>query len=310
MTTELSLIVQRTLGAVIQPVLDAVDSPHTRRAYRRALQDFLAWFDAQGRPKLSKAVVQRYAVELRESGIGASSINQRLSAIRKLVAEAADNGALTEAQAVSIKAVHGMRQEGQRSGNWLTRAQAQELITAPDETTLKGKRDRAILAILIGCGLRRTETARLTLAHVQQRDGRWVIVDLAGKRNKIRTVPMPSWAKAAIDDWVQAALAAGAPMDSNCYLFRSITRAVSIGASLTDQAIYDLVVAYAAPLGFTVAAHDLRRTYAKLAHKGGAALEQIQISLGHASVKTTEKYLGVEQDLTDAPCDHLGLRLH
>ena len=63
-------------------------------------------------------------------------------------------------------------------------------------------------------------------------------------------------------------------------------------------------------LGMTsFAPHDLRRSYAKLAHKGHAPLEQIQLSLGHASIQTTERYLGVEQDFTDAPCDHLGLRI-
>jgi len=67
---------------------------------------------------------------------------------------------------------------------------------------------------------------------------------------------------------------------------------------------------YGAALGLSVAAHDLRRTYAKLAHKGGAGLDQIQLSLGHASIRTTERYLGVEQDLTDAPGDRLGLKLN
>jgi integrase len=50
-----------------------------------------------------------------------------------------------------------------------------------------------------------------------------------------------------------------------------------------------------------------RRSFAKLAHKGRAPLEQIQLSLGHASIVTTERYLGVRQDLVDAPCDHLGI---
>ena len=58
-----------------------------------------------------------------------------------------------------------------------------------------------------------------------------------------------------------------------------------------------------------VAPHDLRRTYAKLAHKGGARLDQIQLSLGHASLTTTERYLGVHQDLHDAPCDYIRLDL-
>jgi integrase len=57
-----------------------------------------------------------------------------------------------------------------------------------------------------------------------------------------------------------------------------------------------------------LAPHDLRRTFAKLAHKGRAPLEQIQLSLGHASIQTTERYLGVRQDLQDAPCDYLGIR--
>jgi integrase len=83
-----------------------------------------------------------------------------------------------------------------------------------------------------------------------------------------------------------------------------------VGAGITPQAIYNIIVGYAGELQKNgVAPHDLRRTFAKLAHKGGAAIDQIQLSLGHESIQTTEEYLGVEQDLTDAPCDHLGLRL-
>ena len=60
-------------------------------------------------------------------------------------------------------------------------------------------------------------------------------------------------------------------------------------------------------LGLAFAPHDLRRTFAKLAHRGQAPVEQIPLSLGHASLKTTEHYLGVQQDLIDAPCDRLGI---
>ena len=76
--------------------------------------------------------------------------------------------------------------------------------------------------------------------------------------------------------------------------------------SMSDQAVADVVRQYTDE---TLAAHDLRRTWAKLAHKGGAGLDQIQLSLGHGSIRTTERYLGVEQDLTNAPCDRLGLNL-
>ncbi len=80
------------------------------------------------------------------------------------------------------------------------------------------------------------------------------------------------------------------------------------GQGITAQAIYGVVARYGERLGVPGAPHDLRRTFAKLAHTGHAPLEQIQISLGHASIQTTEKYLGVQQDLTDAPCDHLGIK--
>lgn len=76
-----------------------------------------------------------------------------------------------------------------RAGNWLSLNQAQTLLNASDITTLKGLRDRAIIAVLLGCALRRSEVAALTMAHIQQRDGRWCIVDLYGKHGRVRTIP-------------------------------------------------------------------------------------------------------------------------
>ena len=94
-------------------------------------------------------------------------------------------------------------------------------------------------------------------------------------------------------------------------IFRAVNKGDNLaGESMTAQSIFETVKKYAAKIGVgNIAPHDLRRTFAKLAHKGRAALEQIQLSLGHASIQTTERYLGVRQDLTDAPCDHLGLKL-
>jgi site-specific recombinase XerD len=290
----------------IRMVLDGLPSEHSRRAYERALSDFFHWHRGVGRPQLSKAVVQRYAAELREAGMAPSSINQRLSAIRKLAAEAADNGALDPQVANGIRAVKGARQEGRRTGNWLAREEAQHWLGAPDKRTMRGRRDRALLAVLIGCGLRRSEAASLTFGHVQQRDGRWVLVDLIGKRDKVRSIPMPNWAKAAIDEWSKVS-----GVDEGL-VFRAVNKGDRVvGGGITPQAIYNIIVGYAYALEKKgVAPHDLRRTFAKLAHKGGAAIDQIQLSLGHESIQTTEEYLGVEQDLTDAPCDHLGLRIN
>ena len=77
---------------------------------------------------------------------------------------------------------------------------------------------------------------------------------------------------------------------------------------MTARGVFEVVQMFGLRIGLpNLAPHDLRRAFAKLAHKGRAALEKIQLSLGHASVTTTERYLGVIQDLTDAPCDHLGV---
>jgi site-specific recombinase XerD len=297
----------------ISLVCDGITSQHTKRAYTRALSEFLDWNRAQGKPDLTKALVQSYKTHLESLGRGASSINQALSAIRKLAVEASDNGLIPEQIANGIKNVSGVRQEGQRTGNWLSKEQAQQLLNSPNCDTLKGLRDRAILAVLLGCGLRREELTTLTWQHVQQRQGRWILVDIIGKRNKTRSVPMPSWAKVAIDAY-SVELARErlelAGMRYDAPLFASVSKGGIPGDSMTPQAVRDVVVKYSQQLGFEhIAAHDLRRTFAQLAKKGGSDLEQIQLSLGHSSIVTTERYLGTRQDLTSAPCDKLGLTI-
>jgi site-specific recombinase XerD len=302
---------------VIDLVVNSLNSEHSKRAYQKALDDFMTWYVQQGKPGLTKAIVQSYRAELQEKGLSSSTINLRMSAIRKLAQEAADNGMMEQALANGIGRVKGVKSAGVRAGNWLTLEQAQQFLNTPDITKLKGLRDCAILAVMLGCGLRRSEVANLTHDHIQQREGRWVIVDLVGKGNRVRTVPMPSWAKSAVDAWVNEI---GTPGSGR--VFRAINKADKLAGgrvtregivsdgNMTPQAIANMISEYARMCGFdNLAAHDLRRTFAKLAHKGGSGLDQIQLSLGHASIKTTEKYLGVEQDLTDAPCDRLGLRL-
>jgi site-specific recombinase XerD len=290
--------------AIIQIVLDGLTSENSKRSYGKALADFMTWYEAEGRPGLNKATVQRYKAVLAESKLSPSTVTLRMSAIRKLAQEAADNGFMDQTLANGVARVKGVKTQGVRAGNWLTREQAQALINLPDIETLKGLRDRAILAVMMGAGLRRSEVAGLTFDHVQQREGRWVIIDLVGKGNRVRSVPIPSWCKAALDEWT------GKADINEGYLFRAINRGDHLhGDQMTPQAVYDVVSEYAGRLGFTLAAHDLRRTFAKLAHKGGSGIDQIQLSLGHASIRTTEKYLGVAQDLTDAPCDKLGLKL-
>lgn len=146
----------QALTEVLQMVLDSVSSHHTKRAYNRALRDFFSWYLTQEN-SLTKATVNRYRAYLESKGLAASSINQRLAAIRKLVREAADNGLMDERLASGILRVKGVKNRGRRLGNWLSAEDAQALLAVPDVTTLKGKRDRAMLAVMLGCGLRRSE---------------------------------------------------------------------------------------------------------------------------------------------------------
>jgi integrase len=286
-------------------VLDSVSSPITKRVYNMALNEFLAWFQQGPRSGFTKATVSAWRVSLEDRRLGSSSIIIRMSAIRKLAAEAADNGLLAPELAAGISRVKSAKTQGIRTGNWLSQKQAQALLSAPDISTLRGLRDRAILAVLLGCGLRRSEVAALTFAHLQQRDGRWCIVDLVGKHGRVRTAPMPTWVKVAVDAWASpAGIGEG-------YVFRPVNRADRVGGeALGEKVVWQLIKPYADAAGVPgIAPHDLRRTCAKLCRAAGGELEQIQLLLGHASVQTTERYLGTKQDLAHAPNDAIKLRV-
>ena len=303
---ELALVERSAEWQRLKPlVLDSVSSPITKRVYNMALDEFFAWYGQEPRPGFSKATVSAWRVSMDTRGLGSSSIIVRMSAVRKLAVEATDNGLLAPELAAGIARVKSAKSIGVRTGNWLTLRQAQALLGAPDIQTVKGLRDRAILAVLLGCGLRRSEVAALTFAHVQQRDGRWCIVDMIGKHGRVRTVPMPTWVKVAIDAWTTAAAIAEGQV------FRPVNRADRVqGAALSEKVVWQLLRPHAEAAGVAgIAPHDLRRSCAKLCRAAGGELEQIQLLLGHASVQTTERYLGTKQDLAHAPNDGIKLRV-
>src|ERR1017187_6491415 len=286
-------------------VLDSGSSPITRPVYNLGLDEFFAWFSQEPRPGFTKATVCAWRVSLEARGLGTVSINVRITAVRKLAVEAADNGLLAPELAAGITRVKGVASKGVRTGNWLSVKQAQTLLNTPDVTTTKGLRDRAILAVLLGCGLRRSEVAALTTGHVQQRDGRWCIVDLVGKHGRVRTIPMPTWVKVATDAWTSAAGVADG------YVFRPLNRGGQVqGVGMSEKVVWQLLQPYAAAAGVPgIAPHDCRRSCAKMCRAAGGELEQIQLLLGHASVQTTKRYLGTKQDLVHAPNDGIKLRV-
>jgi integrase len=124
-----------------------------------------------------------------------------------------------------------------------------------------------VLAILLGAGLRRAELASLDFEHIQERDGRWVIVDLAGKQGRIRSVPIPLWAHAAVSRWKDVAgISEGA-------VFRSVTRHGRLTPRpISPQGVFMIVKTYADQLHAVVRPHDLRRSFARLAHTGSCRL--------------------------------------
>jgi integrase/recombinase XerD len=191
--------------------------------------------------------------------------------------------------------------------------------SAPFISTLRGLRDRAILAVLVGCGLRRSEAAALTMAHVKQRDGRWCIVDLVGKHGRVRTAPMPTWVKVAVNAWASpTGVAEG-------YVFRPVNRADCVTSeALGEKVVWRFITPHQAlrrsgrcsrhrpsrsPSSKSrKALRRICRTCAKLCRAGGE-LEQIQLLLGHASVQMIERYLGTKQDLIHAPNEAIKLRV-
>lgn len=190
-----------------------------------------------------------------------------------------------------------------RVGNWLTAEQGKRLLQGSARDHLRGKRNYAILAMLIGCGLRRGELLALNLDSIQLREEHWVIADLIGKGGHIRTVPIPCWVKVAVDAWTAASEI------TEGRVFRSINKAGKIwGNGMTPKVVWEVVKEAADRAGIEkLAPHDLRRTCARLCHLAGGELDQIQFLLGHVSIQTTERYLGCKQKLRCAVNDKLGI---
>jgi integrase len=160
-----------------------------------------------------------------------------------------------------------------------------------------------MVAMLIGCGLRRAELLALQLESIQQREEHWVIADLFGKGGHVRTVPVPTWVKNALDAWT------GAAHITDGRVFRAINKAGRVwGDGMSPKVLWDVVRAAAARAGIDkLAPHDLRRTCARLCHLAGGELDQIQFLLGHVSIQTTARYLGCKQKLRIAVNDRLGI---
>lgn len=288
------LVLGSATTSLVDQVLSALPSPDSRRSYKKSLEDLEAF--ARGRP-LTRKLLLSWRQKL--GTLSSSTANVRLSAAKALVREAWRIGVIDGILSAELLDIDGLPRTDTRIGNWLTIDQARSLLKVPDRKTLRGKRNYCILAILLGCALRRFELTGLDVKNMQLRDGRWVLANIKGKGNKKRTVALPPWVKQGIDVWLKAAgIKSG-----------KIIRRLSLDAAgISDDTIWQIVQKAAAEIGVpNFGPHDLRRTCAKLCRSRRGRLEQIQILLGHASIQTTERYLGSTQDLRRAVNDDMGL---
>ena len=138
-------------------VLHSLGAASSQESYGHAIDEFIGWYCSEPRLSFNRTVVLRYRFFLEQKNLAPSTINVRLAAVRRLAYEASDTGLLSPDLAAGIRRVKGAKRLGVRIGNWLTVDQSKTLLGGPPADHLRGKRDRAILALLIGCGLRRAE---------------------------------------------------------------------------------------------------------------------------------------------------------
>lgn len=225
-------------------VLNSLAAASSQESYEHAIDEFIGWYCSEPRLSFNRTVVLRYRFFLEQKNLAPSTINVRLAAVRRLAYEAADTGLLSPELAAGIRRVKGAKRLGVRVGNWLTIEQSRALLQRLPSETARGKRDRAILSLLIGCGLRRAELVRLKVEDVQVREDHWVVADLIGKGKHIRTVPVPEWAKRAVDEWTRASGITGG------VTFRRVSRLGRVwGDRITPKAIWHIVKSAAVRAG-------------------------------------------------------------
>jgi site-specific recombinase XerD len=287
-TTEdqnLELLLETTLSAVGQG---------SRPVYAGAIRAYVVWARTNYQPN-AYASLLAYRSNLEEKGLQFGTINRIMSALRGYFRTAYTMGMVDEKIYRQIREVKNIPTQGQKRGNWLSVDQATALLALPDVDSWAGRRDRAILAVMLGCGLRRAEVANLCWKHITLHDGVWHIEDILGKHNRTRTIPMAPWVMEVMDEYWPTDHVMG--RDPNSRIFMSHDRHGNLHESLTPHTIWMIVKHYATLCRVpNLRPHDLRRTYAELSRRGGAQLEEVQQLLGHASLTTTQRYLALGVD--------------
>jgi len=287
----------------VRAVLDDVASTITRAMYGKAIKDLFSWLDSRGHPPLTEEACRNHLAYLQSQGYASATLNQRLSALRKLVVKAADLQLVPLAHAVQICRIRNIRKTTTSPAIALNRQKTEELINVPDGHTNKGKRDRLLLALLIGCALRRGEVVNLDLDDIEYVDSRAVLIRISRANGRLRSVLMPGWVEEALSAWLSAADIKKGP------ILRAVSRQGNVaGGRLSSQTVLDIVRKHGERIGVTVHPEDLRRTCAKLCKPGDADLDPIRLLLGHSSLATTERYLSDRENIATVSNKRVNLR--
>ncbi len=271
-----------------------ITNPNTRRAYERALGDFIAFVGIH-RPEEFRIVTRSHLIAWRDDlarrGASGMTIRHRLAALSSLFEHLCDSNAVTHNPVKGIKRPPVETSEGKTPA--LGDHQARRLLEAPSTDSLKSKRDRALLATLLYHALRREELCKLTVKDARHERRGIVHLKVSGKGGKTRYVPLHPAAGALIHDYLEAD---GRTTDTTGALFRplrnnrpDVDSAGELGA-ITADGVYKIVRAYSEALGFSIGVHSLRATAATNALDHQADIAKVQEWLGHANIATTRIY--------------------
>lgn len=267
-----------------------IDNVQTSRAYKNAVHDFMRFtgiVGAQEFRSVTRAHVIAWRDDLKARRLSGASIRHRLAALSSLFQYLCERNAVTHNPVKGVKRPFVESYEGKTPA--LGDQHARQLLDGPDLHSLKGKRDRAIVAMLLYHGLRREEEARLTVSDVRQLRRGVPHVRIQGKGGKIRYIPLHPTASSALTDYLNAD---GRGAAESGPLFRPLhrSRKVDNPDGITPDGIYKLVRTYTTNLGVPIGAHALRATAATNALENGASIEEVQAWLGHANITTTRLY--------------------
>jgi len=278
-----------------------IDNPRTRRAYQNDLEDFCSFVGIAGADEfraVTRAHVLAWRAQLENRGLAGATIRRKLAALASLFDHLLENNAVAGGNPVNgVKRPRVASNEGKTPA--LGDDQAKLLLTAPDGWTLKGIRDRAILAVLLYHGLRREEAAQLRTGDLQERRG-VKHLQVRGKGGKTRYLPLHPVAAERIHAYLERDNKREPGKDP---LFRSI-RGRTTGAGISANGIYTVVSQWAKAAGIKVdglGVHGLRATAATNALEHDADIAKVQEWLGHANISTTRMYDRRGQRPEDSP---------